>query len=59
MEKGSNVDLLDIASANIAEQANNCLSCPPLLLQVIRDVSLSSGIPKPGDMPAKETDQLL
>lgn len=44
---------------DVEEQANTCLSCPPLLLQVIRDVSRCSQPTNPEDLPAKETDQLL
>jgi hypothetical protein len=41
------------------DQVNSCLSCPPLLLQVIRDVSRSSRPPNPEEIPLKERDQLL
>jgi len=59
MAKGPNEDLLDIASADIEQQANSCLSCPPLLLQVIRDVSRSSRAPNPAALPVKENGRLL
>jgi hypothetical protein len=59
LEKGPNVELLDIASTNIIEQANNCLSCPPILLQAIRDVSRYFWPCDIGGLPLKENDQLL
>jgi hypothetical protein len=51
--------LLDIASEEIEVQANICLSCPPLLLQVIRDVSRCSRPSYLEDLRIKEIDQLL
>ena len=59
LENGLNVDLHGIASTDIEEQVNSCLSCPPLLLQVIRDVSRCSRPPNLEDFSVKENYRLL
>jgi hypothetical protein len=41
------------------DQPNSCLSCPPLLLQVIRDVSRCSQPPHSDGLPVKGHGQLL
>jgi hypothetical protein len=51
-------DLLDIGLVDI-EQSNSCLSCPPLLLQVIRDVSRNTQSLNPEDPPQKGNDKFL
>jgi hypothetical protein len=55
----SNAGLLDMDSIDLEDQPNSCLSCPPLLLQVIRDVSRCTRSSNPYDMPAKGSGQLL
>jgi hypothetical protein len=52
-------EMLDIYLEDLEEQVNSCLSCPPLLLQVIRDVSHCSRPPNPECLPAMGNDRLL
>lgn len=56
---GRDPDLLDTTQLNDEGQANICLSCPPLLLQVIRDVSRWSQPPNASYLPLRGIEQLL
>ena len=59
LAKKPNIDLLERALADVEQQVNTCLSCPPLLLQVIRDVSRCSRPLDPEDLPMQGNDELL
>ncbi|KAF2670836.1 hypothetical protein BT63DRAFT_370661 [Microthyrium microscopicum] len=60
LTRSSDIALLNIASKDIDEDmANGCLSCPPLLLQVIRDVSRFSQSTSESNMIENNAIQLL